>query len=337
MRVSLLTGIVLLCSAALVVPCPTLAADEVDAAFALRLAGQTDQALEQLQKLVAERPQLGKGWYELARAQFYLLQLDDAQQSIDKAIALEPDNARFHYLAGTVAGYRAVLSAHKKGHESELGDDVGRLMQRWLQELQKTVELQPENYRACIDLVNAYRQTPAEFGGDPAKAEPLIQRLESASPVDGAEARAMTIDAARQDELLALWQRTVDAHGDSAAAHAGLALAALRAGDLDEAALEIDRAVQLDPQRVRLQLDLARTAAMRGQHERAMAAAQRYLKADPAPPAALRAYATFYLAAIERRQQHADQAETLLQQARTIDPHVWTTLVPPPAVLFEQP
>jgi Flp pilus assembly protein TadD len=330
MRVRLLTGIVLLCCVALIAPGRALSSDAVDAAFALRMDGQTDQACEQLKTLVAEQPQLGKAWYELARTQFYLMQLDEAQQSIDKAVALEPDNAQFHYLAGTVAGYRAVRTAHQPNSE----DAVGRAMQRWLQELEKTVQLQPQRYRACIDLVNAYRQTPANFGGDPAKAEPLIERLESASPVDGAEARALTLDAAQRDELLALWQRTVDAHGEDAAAHAGLALATLRAGDLDKAAQHIDRAVQLDPQRSRLRLDLARTAAMRNDSDRAAAAVQAFLKTDPAP--ALRAFATFYLAAIERRQQHTEQAETLLKQARAIDAHVWTTMVPPPAILFEK-
>lgn len=332
MRMSLLTGMVFLCAAALATARSGSAGDAVDAAFALRMEGKTDAALEQLQALVAQQPALAKGWYELARTQFYLMQLDEAQQSVDKAVSLEPNNAQFHYLAGMTAAYRAV----RKAHEPNTEEEVGRLMQQWLQELKKTVELQPDHYRACIDLVNAYQQTPEKFGGDPAKGEPIIQRLESASPVDAAEARAQNIASSQKDELLALWQRTVDAHDDSAAAHAGLAQAALRTGDLPKAAQQIDRAVQLDPAWIRLNLDFARTAAMRGQYDQATSAAERYLKAEPAPTAALRAYATFYLAAIQRQQQHRDQAESLLKDARAIDAHVWTTMVPPPAILFEK-
>jgi Flp pilus assembly protein TadD len=332
MRLSLLTGIVFLCAASLATARPGTAGDAVDAAFALRMEGKTDQALEQLQALVAQQPTLAKGWYELARTQFYLMQLDEAQQSVDKAVSLEPTNAQFHYLAGITAAYRAV----RKAHEPNTEEEVGRLMQRWLQELEKTVELQPEHYRACVDLVNAYQQTPAKFGGDPAKGELIIQRLESVSPVDAAEARAQIIDSAQKDELLALWQRTVEAHDASAAAHAGLAQAALRTGDLQKAAPQIDRAVQLDPTWIRLNLDFARAAALRGQFDQATSAAERYLKTDPAPPAALRAFATFYLAMIQRQQQHRDQAESLLKDAHTLDAHVWTTMVLPPAILFDK-
>jgi len=332
MKVSLLTGTLLFLSLALVTSRPTSAGDTVESAFTARLSGQAEEAREQLRKLVADDPSLAQGWFELARTEFYLMEFDDAQQSIDKAMALAPDSARYHYLAGTLAAYRAVRQAHEPNSEAE----VGRAMQRWVQELEKTVELAPQHYRACVDLVNAYHQTPAEFGGDPAKAEPIIARLESASPVDAVEARATTIGAEKRAELLALWQRTVDTQADSAAAHAGLARAAMRAGDLDKAAQQIAQAVKLDPQHVQLQLDLARTAGMGGKYEQATAAVQEYLKAEPAPAAAMRAYATFLLGAIEGRQRHKERADELLQEARRIDQHVWTTFMPPPALLFEK-
>ncbi|MHB8861642.1 MAG: tetratricopeptide repeat protein, partial [Pirellulaceae bacterium] len=179
------TGLLLLACLAPIPPEQVPAADAVDAAYALRIDGQSDHARQQLQTLVAQEPQLAKGWYELARTEFYVMRLEDAQQSIDKALALEPDNADFHYLAGTLAAYRAVLAAKK----SDAGDEVGRAMQHWLRELQQTVKLEPQNYRARIELSNAYRQTPPELGGDPAEAETITARLETESRGGGAAAR----------------------------------------------------------------------------------------------------------------------------------------------------
>ncbi|MHB8866427.1 MAG: tetratricopeptide repeat protein [Pirellulaceae bacterium] len=125
-------------------------------------------------------------------------------------------------------------------------------------------------------------------------------------------------------------------HPENAAAHAGLALALIRTGQFDPAAAEIDRAVQLNGQYSRLHLDLARALGLRGDHERALETVEKFLTTDPAPATAMRAFATFYLAALEKRQRHAERAEALMQQARELDAHVWTTLVPPPEVLFER-
>lgn len=309
------------------------AADEpVVAAYQQRMSGQAEKARQQLQTLTTAQPTLAAAWFELARTQFYLMQLDEAQQAIDKALEMEANNPRFHHLAGTTAAYRAVLAAKKL----ETRDQVGPGMQRWIHELEQTVTLDPKNYAARIELVNAYRQTPAEFGGDAAKADALLAVLETESPVDGATARAATLGD-KSDDIVTLWQKTVAAHTNDAAAHAGLAQALLAAKESEKSKAEAQRAVELDGNRIRVYLDLARTAGMRGEFADATAAVKSFLAATPAPAAPLRAYGTFLLAAIEKRQQHNDQADKLLQEARDIDAHVWTTLVPPPEILFNTP
>ncbi|MCU0962561.1 MAG: hypothetical protein MUF48_20895 [Pirellulaceae bacterium] len=331
MRASLAIGLLLLSGLVAQGPAVGWASDEVDAAFAQRLAGQAEAAGASLQALLAHRPELARGWYELARTQFYLLQLDAAQQSIDRALQLEPGSARFHHLAATLAAYRAVMAAKR----ADTRDQLEPAMRRWIEELEQVRTLEPEHHRATVELVNAYWRAPASAGGDRAKAAALIARLQTASPVDAAEARALAQDDVKAEETLAAWQTVANERPQEAGAAAGLAQALLRAGQVPEAAAQIQRALDLDPQRLRLLLDLARTAALRGDPARATAAVQQYLSAQPAPPAPLRAFATFYLAAIERRRQHADEADRLMKEARAIDPHVWTTFMAPPEILFE--
>jgi len=306
--------------------------DPVMDAFRERMAGRAKQAQEQLQHLTATQPKLAAAWFELARTQFYLMQLDDAQKSIDMALEINANNPRFHHLAGTTSAYRAVLAAKKP----ETRDQVGPGMQRWIRELEQTIALEPNNYAARVELINAYRQAPTEFGGDAAKAETMLAALKTESPVDGAVARSAVLGD-KSDEVLALWNKIVAAHGDQAAAHVGLAQALLSAKESVKATAEVERAVELDGKHIRVYLDMARMAGMRGEYEPATAAVKKFLAANPAPAAPMRAYGTFLLAAIEKRQQHNEQAEELMQEAREIDAHVWTTLVPPPEVLFENP
>ena len=323
--------ILTLCASALA-SATSAADDPVVTAYQQRMAGHSDEARQHLQTLTAAQPALAAAWFELARTQFYLMQLDEAQKSIDKALEIEANNPRFHHLAGTTSAYRAVLAAKKP----ETRDQVGPGMQRWIRELEQAIALEPKNFAARVELVNAYRQAPAEFGGDTAKADALLTALDTESPVDGATARAATLGD-QTDEALALWKKTVAANANDAAAHAGLAQALLAAKEPEKATAEVQRAVELDGKRIRVYLDLARTAGMRGEFADATAAVKSYLAANPAPAAPLRAYGTFLLAAIEKRQQHHDQAEKLLQEARDIDAHVWTTLVPPPEILFDPP
>jgi tetratricopeptide (TPR) repeat protein len=303
----------------------------VAAALAKRLEGQAEAASASLKALLSSQPELAKGWYELARTQFYLLQLDAARESIDRALQLEAGNARFHHLAATLAAYQAVLSA-KSAATRDQGEPA---MRRWIEELEQVLKLQPDNHHATVELVNAYCRVPASAGGDRAKAETLIAQLQTASPVDAAAARALAQEDAKAEETLATWQTVATQRPQDAGAAAALAQAMLHAGQLQGASEQIQHTLELDPQRTRLLLDLARTAAMRGDHTRATTAVRQYLAAEPTPPAPLRAFATFYLAAIERRQQHADEADKLLQQARAIDAHVWTTFMAPPEILFE--
>jgi hypothetical protein len=76
---------------------------------------------------------------------------------------------------------------------------------------------------------------------------------------------------------------------------------------------------------------------MAGSPELARAAAEQYLDRAPGAPAPLRAFARFYVAALEKRHGDPDRADELLAEARRIDPHCWTTMMEPPAVLFESP
>ena len=86
-----------------------------------------------------------------------------------------------------------------------------------------------------------------------------------------------------------------------------------------------------------LLIELGRTYALANEHAKAEATFRRYLDAEPAPPAPLRATVTFFVAVVQKRQGHEERAEALLAEAKTIDPRCWTFFREPPEVLFRTP
>jgi Flp pilus assembly protein TadD len=179
-------------------------------------------------------------------------------------------------------------------------------------------------------------EAPAAQGGDRAAAQAHAEQLEKMDPVYGVEARCM-VDDASDRATVKRWQAVVAAHPKRADAHKGLAKALLNADDFEQARAEIDEAIRLDPSNATLLFHLCRSRAQAGKPELARDAAQQYLDRAPAAPAPLRAFASFYIAALEKRHGDAERAEELLAAARRVDPHCWTTVMEPPAVLFESP
>ncbi len=330
MRSSLVTlSIVALMVAGTVWAKPLPAEDVAGQAHRLLLDGKADTALELLKKRVVDKADDAAAWYEMARTEFYVMQLDEAQELIAQAIKLDAANARYHNLAGVLAGYNAV----RKAKSPDTSKQVAELMGHWLRESEQTVKLDPQFPDAQFDLINAYIQTPPEQGGDRAKAEQLVEQLEKESPIAGTKGRCLLIRDA--DEAATLWKKVVEQHPDSGTARAEFARVLMRKGDTKEAKEQVEEALKRDATQRPLLLDFAQHAAMKNQFELANDTYQRFLNLEPKAPVPLQATVTFYLAAVARRQQDKDKSEELLAAAKALDPHVWMYFRPPPHVLFD--
>jgi tetratricopeptide (TPR) repeat protein len=330
MRSSLVTlSIAALVVAGTVWAGPLPAEDAAGQAHSLVLDGKADAALELLKKHVVDKADDADAWYELARTEFYLMQLDEAQATIARAIKLDPENARYHHLAGILAGYNAV----RKAKSPDTSNQVAELMGQWLRESEQTVKLAPQLPDAQVELINAYIQTPPDQGGDRAKAEQLIEELKKASPVAGTKGRCLLIRDA--DEAITLWKKVVEQHPNDGAARVELAKAYMRKNETENAKEQVEEALKRDASQRSILLDFAQHAAMQNQFKLANDTYQRYLKLDPKPPVPLQATVTFYLAVVARKQQDMDKSEELLAAAKAMDPHVWMYFRPPPHVLFD--
>lgn len=296
-------------------------------AFQLRLAGRSDQAESLLREAIAKKPDATGLHEELARTLYYHMELDAAQQAIDKARQLAPENARCHYLAGMIATYNAIRK-YRGGDQQAVADQMKRAVDNFTQ----AIKLKPDYSEARLHLIQVYANNPAHLSGDKAKAKEHVRYLEKTDPVYGAQGRC-SLERDAQAQVM-LCQATVTDHPQDSRAHERLGVAYMHAGDLDQASDAIYKAAALAPQRSRVLFELALSAAQKKQYTRAEKALKDWLGSTPKPPVPLQAYIHGALGQLAHMQGDVEKGRELRTQAKELDPHCWFTMRPPPECLF---
>jgi cytochrome c-type biogenesis protein CcmH/NrfG len=178
----------------LVVSGMAAAADE-RLAEAHRLYNSTDfeQSLKVLQAI---QPKNG-AVYELMGRNYYM-QADykHATDAIEKALAIEPNNAEFALWLGRAWGRRAETSGP---FTAPIYASKAR------QYLERSVQLNPINLEAQSDLFEYYLDAPGFLGGGLDKAEGIAQQMSRMSPAEGQFAEAKLAEKRKES-------RTAEAH-----------------------------------------------------------------------------------------------------------------------------
>jgi tetratricopeptide (TPR) repeat protein len=122
----------------------------------------------------------------------------------------------------------------------------------------------------------------------------------------------------------AYWRAEADARPEGAYGHYMLGLSYWKAGELDEAAIALRRAGELNGESIKTFINLSRVLNERGDFEQALEAADQARLIDPEAPTAL------YLRARSLRNlERIDDAVVALEQALAFDPeygHAWNLL-----------
>jgi tetratricopeptide (TPR) repeat protein len=189
--------------------------------------------------------------------------LDSAIANSEKAIAAAPRSPEAHAHLADAIGAK-VLSSNASTFEKI------SLIHRFRKEVDKTLELDPDNVDALQDLAQFYWNAPGMVGGDKNKARQTADKLNSISPFRAASARAdfLTEDTnlpRRNAAMIALWHTAVSARPDDYESHAALAAACLEdSAHFGEAETEAKRAIAIDPTRVSAWSTLATVYAKTG-------------------------------------------------------------------------
>ena len=158
-------------------------------------AGRIDEAITELNDRLSSAPADAESSNLLCRAYFALEDWDRAESSCRKAVALDPNNSRFHLWLGRVYGGKA----DRANFLTAAG-----LARKVREEFERAVQLNPKDIDARLDLAEFYLAAPGIVGGGEQKARAQAQSI---APVNPARAHWVYARIAEQKKDAATAER----------------------------------------------------------------------------------------------------------------------------------
>lgn len=313
------------------VVCGSEKAKEMSAAekaFQLRFDGKSQQAKELLSEYLKERPDDAVAQFEYSRVLCYLFDLESAEKHAALAVQLDKDNPRFHYWEGMCGTYLYIDQAHHKGN---LDSSISK---RAIGEYQKAIELDPDYHEARYLLVNLLNNNPPDQGGDEKQARKHAEYLMSKDLDYGLQAMMVVEGEKSLDWKIEQYKEALAKEPENAGLHAGIVPLYVESDQMEKSQEHIDKALEIDEQQKNVLLDVVLPLVMKKKYQAAKEKVQQYLDLAANESAAMRAFALFYLAKIEKMSGDPD-ADKTLKRSRQIDPDGWQTMMAPPPMLFE--
>jgi len=218
----------------------TASAAAQNEASRLLAQGRVDEAISQLQKTVDTSPGNAEAQNLLCRAFFTLGQWDRGIAACQKAIALDPNNSRYHLWLGRIYGEKA----DKAGFLSAAG-----LAKKVRSEFELAVQLNPKSIDARTDLAEFYLEAPGLVGGGRDKAEAQAHTLAELDPVKAHWVRGRLAEKKKDfGSAETEYREAIDASHGTANSWLNMAIFYRHIGHLDqmENAIQHAAAAQMD-------------------------------------------------------------------------------------------
>ncbi|MCK5174896.1 MAG: tetratricopeptide repeat protein, partial [Planctomycetes bacterium] len=246
----------------------------------------------------------------------------DAQNSVDKAVQHDPGNVTYTFFAGHVGFFQAYTSLMTGSQPKE---EVARTIGSF----ESALKLKPNYHQATLCLIELYSAFPEETGGDKAKAEQYTRQLEGISGVFGAKARAMLLP--EDADRVVYWQKVLKKDEGNADVLEELGKAYLEENKVDDALSCFEKAIEIDPEKAFLFLDLSIYHTFRGMRAGnnkellqtsitlGDAAIARYIDSEPIQP--MLAYAIGVQSKYKSFLGDKEQGRALFNEAKALDPY----------------
>ncbi len=144
-----------------------------ESAPAMLAAGRADDAINTLRSKISASPNDGEAYNLLCRAYFSIGDWDRGISACEKAIAIAPNNSRYHMWLGRIYGEKANEVVFFK---------AASLAGKVREEFETAVRLDPNNVDARSDLGEFYLEAPGIVGGGRDKAEAQVTVLATLDP-----------------------------------------------------------------------------------------------------------------------------------------------------------
>ncbi len=323
------------------------AAQKVFEAYELRITGHADSAKVLLEQITNENPKDALAWFELCRTTQQLGManpraiketLDEALKYIHLAVENDPDNAMYLSCKGGIETLQFYMGM-QMGDENAAG---------YLDKFEKTYnsgfQLDPSYYENKLTLVEFFGGLPVNMGGDPEKAEKYAKELEDADLVYGAKAREILMPEDADYEKF--WKEIVEKESGNADANQALGRVYLFKQNIDEADKYYQKAIDLDPSKNALYLDLGRYYMMIAMRNPALIDSvaplveeqfNKFLNSTPKPINPMKAWVYGTLSMIYHRAGNNELAEKYKGMAKELDPFYSRASAKPGKAIYSPP
>ena len=195
-------------AAALLVLCPLMAAPDVgsDLDEARKLYQFTDYqgSLKILQTI---EPKDGPVYALIGQNHYMQGEYKKATESLEKAVAAEPDNSDYELWLGRAFGRRAETASPFTAPPNA---------NKARQHFEKAVQLNPRNMDALSDLFEYYLEAPGFMGGGLDKAAGIADRMAAIDEAEGHWAQARLAERRKEFDTAEQHLRAGRAHGAAA-------------------------------------------------------------------------------------------------------------------------
>ncbi|MBL7111109.1 MAG: hypothetical protein ISS19_04125 [Bacteroidales bacterium] len=313
-------------------------------AYDLRMQGKADQALALLDSILVKDSTNAMAWYELSRVKKYMLtgggdvSMDEILASVNNATLYDSGNVIYAYAKAMDLFLNAYMVMHREP------DKVKDKVAATCVQFEKVLKLKPDYPEAMLYLVEIYGMLPPEMGGDSVKAAVYAAKLKELDPYFGAKA---TLDLAPEEtDQVAYWKYFQALHGDTPDIMEEIGIAYLYQDDPENAKHYFSKAMEMDSSKQILLLDLARYYMMGVMQNRELADSllpisayytEQYLASEPVPVIPLQAYATGLLVKTKMFTGQKEEAEKLMEKAKSLDPYFSRASAIPSPSFFEPP
>lgn len=166
----------------------TLGAFGLPSMVQLLAEGRVDTAVPNLEQQIGRAPTDASAYNLLCRAYFMMEEWDRGVSNCEHAVSLDPQNSFYHLWLGRVYGEKADRSSFVS---------APGLAKKSRASFERSVELDPRNVEARVDLGEFYAEAPGIIGGGKDKA---CQQAEALMPLNPAMAHWVLARLAEKDK-----------------------------------------------------------------------------------------------------------------------------------------
>lgn len=302
------------------------AEESVQAAYELRMKGETRYARAMLQKLLDQDQADGMANYEFARLKMAQMMggsdvnISSIINSVKKAVEADSGNVAFAYTEASAMFNQAYMAIMQEAENAKKHVDEAVAC------FERVVVLKPDYHEARMQLVEFYYALPEDMGGDKEKAVEHARELEIMDWFFASQAGE--IMRPEETSRVDYWQKVLQERQGDLRVKKQLGLAYLEQGNLVEARSLFDEVIQSDPSSNTLILDIARFHMYKVMRDRSKAevelplaeeALKEYLSMKPESIVPLKAWTLSNLARIKFFSGQEEEGKQLMAKARTLD------------------